>query len=79
LQPEYLPVFEALAASVAAAGEPFRLFFTPPDLENEFRAAGFTRIEIRTPGELNDMYFEGRTDGLSMPRAGVGMFASAWT
>lgn len=78
LQPEYLPVFQALAARVAAAGEPFRLFFTPQQLEQEFRAAGFSRIEIRTPGELNDMYFEGRKDGLSMPRAGVGMFATAW-
>ncbi len=78
LEPEYLPVFQALAARVAAAGEPFRLFFTPEQLEQEFRAAGFTRIEIRTPGELNDMYFEGRTDGLSMPRAGAGMFATAW-
>ncbi len=78
LQPEYLPVFQALAARVAAAGEPFRLFFTPRQLEQEFLAAGFTRIEIRTPGELNDMYFEGRTDGLSMQRAGVGMFATAW-
>ena len=78
LEPEYLPVFQALAARVAAAGEPFRLFFTPDLLRQEFRAAGFIRIEIRTPGELNDMYFEGRADGLSMPRAGVGMFATAW-
>jgi methyltransferase (TIGR00027 family) len=78
LQPQYLRAFQALAARVAAAGEPFRLFFTPEQLEQEFRAAGFTRIEIRTPGELNDMYFQGRADGLSMPRAGVGMFATAW-
>lgn len=78
LQPEYLPVFQALAARVAAAGEPFRLFFTPEQLEREFRAAGFNRIEIRSPGEVNDMYFEGRSDGLAMPRAGVGMFATAW-
>lgn len=78
IEPEYLPAFQALAARVAAAGEPFRLFFTPAELEQEFRAAGFTRIEIRAPGELNDMYFEGRADGLSMPRGGVGMFATAW-
>jgi methyltransferase (TIGR00027 family) len=78
LEPEYLPAFQALAARVAAAGEPFRLFFTPAELEQEFRAAGFTSIEIRTPGELNDMYFEGRADGLSMPRGGAGMFATAW-
>jgi methyltransferase (TIGR00027 family) len=78
LEPKYLPVFQVLAARVAAAGEPFRLFFTPEQLRQEFRAAGFTRVEIRTPGELNDMYFEGRADGLSMPRGGVGMFATAW-
>jgi methyltransferase (TIGR00027 family) len=78
IEPRYLPVFQALAARVAAAGEPFRLFFTPQQLEQEFRAAGFTRIEIRTPGEINDLYFDRRTDGLSMPRAGVGMFATAW-
>jgi methyltransferase (TIGR00027 family) len=78
IEPRYLRAFQALAARVAAAGEPFRLFFTPQQLRHEFRAAGFTRIEIRTAGELNDMYFEGRADGLSMPRSGVGMVATAW-
>jgi methyltransferase (TIGR00027 family) len=78
LAPQYLPFFQALAARVAAAGEPFRLFFTPAKLRQEFCAAGFTRIEIRTPGELNAKYFAGRADGLSMPGAGVGMFATAW-
>jgi methyltransferase (TIGR00027 family) len=79
LQPKFLPVFQALAARVAAAGEPFRLFFTPAQLEEEFRAAGFARTEILTPGEVGDRYFKGRADGLGMPRAGVGMFATAWT
>jgi methyltransferase (TIGR00027 family) len=78
LEPKYLPVFQALAARVAAAGEPFRLFFTPQQLEQEFRAAGFTRIEIHTPGEVNDLYFEGRSDGLLLSRPGMGMFATAW-
>ena len=78
LDPRYLRVFQALAARVAAAGEPFRLFFTSGQLEQELRAAGFTRIEIRTPGEVNEMYFAGRSDGLAMPRGGVGMFATAY-
>ncbi len=78
IQPEYREVFSALAARVAAAGEPFRLFFTPEQLEHELRQAGFTRVEIRTPGELNAMYFEGRGDGLAMPRAGAGLLATAW-
>jgi len=78
LQPEFLRAFQALAARVAAAGEPFRLFFTPAQLEEELRAAGFTRVEILTPGEINDRYFSNRSDRLGMPRAGVGMFATAW-
>jgi methyltransferase (TIGR00027 family) len=78
LEPESLPVFYALAARVAAAGEPFRLFFTAAELEQEFRTAGFTRTEMRTGGELNDMYFQGRADGLGLPRAGLGILATAW-
>jgi len=78
IEPRFLPAFQALAARVAAAGEPFRLFFTPDQLRQEFQTAGFTRIEIRTPGEINDMYFAGRSDGLTMPRGGVGMFATAF-
>ena len=78
LEPKALAVFQVLAARVAAAGEPFRLFFTPDQLRQEFHAAGLTQIEILTPGELNDMYFKHRTDDLSMPRSGVGMLATAW-
>ena len=33
--------FERLAARVAAAGEPFQLFFTPETMEAELRGAGF--------------------------------------
>ena len=34
--------FERLSERVAAAGEPFRLFFTPENLEAEIRRAGFS-------------------------------------
>lgn len=37
--------FDALAERVARAGEPFRLFFDPEQLDVELRALGFTAIE----------------------------------
>jgi methyltransferase (TIGR00027 family) len=37
--------FDALAARVAAAGEPFKLFSTPESMESELRTAGFHSIE----------------------------------
>ena len=70
--------FDRLAARVAAAGEPFRLFFTPQELEDEFRRAGFHRSEQRGSLELNAMYFAGRADGLKLPGQGMGRMATAW-
>lgn len=70
--------FDRLAARVAAAGEPFRLFFTPEELENEFKRAGFHRFEQRGSEELNAMYFAGRADGLKLPSQGMGRMATAW-
>ncbi|MGC2638554.1 MAG: class I SAM-dependent methyltransferase [Acidobacteriaceae bacterium] len=37
--------FDALAARVARAGEPFRLFFDPAQLALDLRALGFTHLE----------------------------------
>ncbi|MGB6742436.1 MAG: class I SAM-dependent methyltransferase [Terracidiphilus sp.] len=70
--------FDRLAARVAAAGEPFRLFFTPEELDAEFRRAGFHRFEQRGSHELNAMYFTGRADGLKLPSQGMGRMATAW-
>ncbi|HKR64584.1 MAG TPA: class I SAM-dependent methyltransferase [Thermoanaerobaculia bacterium] len=57
-------VFERMAAAVAAAGEPWKTFFTPEDLNGLLRSAGFSAIEIHGRDELNARYFAGRTDGL---------------
>jgi methyltransferase (TIGR00027 family) len=70
--------FGALAARVAAAGEPFRLFFTPHQLELELYSAGFHRVEQRDSDQLNEMYFRDRTDGFKLPSGGLGMMATAW-
>jgi methyltransferase (TIGR00027 family) len=71
-------VFETLASRVAAAGEPFKLFFTAEELERELRAAGFTRMEQVDSIGLNTRYFEGRADGLKLSPSGLGMLATAW-
>jgi methyltransferase (TIGR00027 family) len=70
--------FDALASRVAAAGEPFRLFFTPHELDSELYRAGFHRIEQRDSDALNAAYFAGRSDGLKLPAPGLGRLATAW-
>jgi methyltransferase (TIGR00027 family) len=78
LRPLRRKVFDALAARVAAAGEPFKLFFTPPELNVELRSAGFQRVEQVDSDELNGRYFRGRADGLELPSPGLGRMAIAW-
>ena len=68
----------ALAARVALAGEPFRLFFRSEQLENELKSAGFQRIEQQDSAELNELYFSNRSDGLALPAEGLGKLATAW-
>jgi methyltransferase (TIGR00027 family) len=68
----------ALAARVAAVGEPFRLFFRSEQLQNELKTAGFQRIEQLDSQETNARYFLNRADGLALPEEGLGKLASAW-
>ncbi len=70
--------FDRLSERVAAAGEPFRLFFTPEDLEAEIRRAGFQRVEQVDSVRLNDLYFNNRADGLKLSPLGLGMLTTAW-
>lgn len=78
LSPSRRAAFDALAARVAAAGEPFQLFFTPSALEEELRSAGFSTVEQAGADHLNERYFRNRTDGLALPEPGLGMMAAAW-
>lgn len=78
LSPMRRSAFEWLAARVASAGEPFRLFFTPEGLETELRAAGFLLIEQMDSKQLNELYFKNRNDGLELAAEGLGMLATAW-
>jgi methyltransferase (TIGR00027 family) len=69
--------FAALAGRVAAAGEPFQLFFTPATMEAELCRAGFHRFEQRHSEQLNECYFKDRADGLKLSALGLGMLATA--
>ncbi|HEY1161028.1 MAG TPA: class I SAM-dependent methyltransferase [Terracidiphilus sp.] len=78
LSPPGRKAFDALAGRVAAAGEPFQLFFTPDSLEAELRRAGFQRVEQLDYEQLNDLYFKERADGLKLSAVGLAMLATAW-
>jgi len=78
LSPRRQQVRAALAARVAAAGEPFQLFFRIAQLENELKSAGFGRIEQIDSDELNRRYFRDRADGFALPEEGIGQMAVAW-
>jgi methyltransferase (TIGR00027 family) len=70
--------FDALAGRVAAAGEPFQLFFTPETMESELRRAGFHRIEQLNSDDLNERYFKNRADGLKLSQVKLGVLVTAW-
>jgi methyltransferase (TIGR00027 family) len=68
-------VHDALAARVQAAGEPFRLFFTPDQIAAEL--PDFRQIEDLGAAEINARYFSGRSDGLGL-KGSAGRLLCAW-
>jgi len=67
----------ALSRRVAAAGEPFQLFFDPGKLQVELKSLGFHRTELLQRDQINARYFKDRKDGL-MVRGGLGHLMGAW-
>jgi hypothetical protein len=55
---------DSVAARVKLAGEPFRLFFTPPEIAAELTA--FRNREDLGSDEINARYFTNRTDNLKL-------------
>src|SRR5205085_12658241 len=55
-------VLERMAARVAAAGEPWTLFFDPARLGRSLQALGFTRVEDLDSESINTRYFNQRND-----------------
>jgi len=70
-------VFEVMAARVAAAGEPWKMFFEPAHLANILKEHGFTRLEDLSGAAINARYFADREDKLQV--RGVGRLMKAIT
>ena len=68
---------DALSKRVAAAGEPFQLFFDPAKLQDELKSLGFHRTEFLQGKQINERYFQNRADGLCV-RGGLGHLMAAW-
>jgi len=66
---------ELIAARVAAAGEPWRLFFDPARLGSSLRALGFAHIDDLDGPAINARYFDRRSDGLRVGSAGRLLYA----
>jgi methyltransferase (TIGR00027 family) len=67
---------DALSERVARAGEPFQLFFKPPELRASLIDIGFHRVEDLGVAEVNARYFANRKDGLKI-RGNLGHLLSA--
>jgi methyltransferase (TIGR00027 family) len=66
---------DSLAGRVQQAGEPFQLFFTPPEIAVEL--AAFRNLEDLGSHEINARYFAQRTDPLKV-LGSAGRLVSAW-
>jgi methyltransferase (TIGR00027 family) len=78
LSPLGKKALEGLSRRVASIGEPFRLFFSPEEMEKELCGAGFKRVEQVDYRRLNELYFAGRADGLKLSPLGLGKLVTAW-
>src|SRR5215471_6617201 len=66
---------DSLSARVQLAGEPFQLFFTPPEIATELNS--FHNLEDLGTSEINARYFANRTDKLKT-MGSAGRLLSAW-
>ena len=67
--------FDMLAARVARAGEPFRLFFKPQELEAELRGMGFEQVEDLDGTAIRARWLPGQE---TRPHGRSGRLLCAW-
>lgn len=67
LDPEVRPGVERAAAGARANGTPFISFFTPAEMQDLARQAGFEEARHVSAAMLAERYFAGRSDGLRPP------------
>jgi methyltransferase (TIGR00027 family) len=66
MDPEVRPGFQMAEKGARASGTPFLSFFTPQEMLALAREAGFREVRHVSAADLNQRYFEGRTDGLRL-------------
>jgi methyltransferase (TIGR00027 family) len=66
MDPEVRPGFQLAEKGARASGTPFLSFFTPQEMLALAREAGFREVRHVSAADLNQRYFEGRTDGLRL-------------
>jgi methyltransferase (TIGR00027 family) len=66
MDPEVRPGFQMAEKGARAAGTPFLSFFTPQEMLALARQAGFREVRHVSAADLNQRYFESRTDGLRL-------------
>jgi methyltransferase (TIGR00027 family) len=68
---------EAATERVASMGEPFKIFFTPEQMEAQLTGLGFTGLEDLGSQDINARYFTHRADGLGLNHW-IAHLVSAW-
>ncbi len=63
--------FDSLSSRVAKAGEPFRLFLSPTEVEEAARSAGLHVDDTLTPGDMNERFFHGHGSSLRVLGSGA--------
>jgi methyltransferase (TIGR00027 family) len=66
-EPEEDAKVDAAKEGAKASGTPFISFFTPPDMLEMAKQAGFRQVRHVSAADLSARYFNGRTDGLHLP------------
>jgi methyltransferase (TIGR00027 family) len=64
LSPRARAAYDKLAWHVAQSGEPFRAHFDPAKLMADLGNMGFSDVRDYGAGDMNALYFEGRSDRL---------------
>jgi methyltransferase (TIGR00027 family) len=63
------PMQESVEAAAAGSGTPFIIHYSPEQMSEMCREAGFSSVQHVSPDDLTARYFAGRTDGLRPPSA----------
>jgi methyltransferase (TIGR00027 family) len=69
VDPAERPMQEAVEQAAANSGTPFISHYSPDEIADMCRGAGFSSVRHVSPDDLTERYFAGRADGLRPPTA----------